>query len=84
MEAQAAGRIHPFKVCVTAEAAVNPGSEVYSLRSETLPGQVIRVGIELVGNMSKLVGDVRGPFRNPAQFDRGHMHEGNRVPDRTA
>jgi uncharacterized membrane protein len=25
MEAQAAGRIHPFKVCVTAEAVVNPG-----------------------------------------------------------
>jgi transposase len=25
MGAQAAGRIHPFKVCVTAEAVVNPG-----------------------------------------------------------
>jgi transposase len=38
MEAQAAGRIHPFKVCVTAEAVVNPGHASTDFNAEEAAG----------------------------------------------
>ena len=38
MEAQAAGRIHPLKVCVTAAAVVNPGCALTDLNAEEAAG----------------------------------------------
>ena len=38
MEAQAAGRIHPLKVCVTAAAVVNPGCALTDFNAEKAAG----------------------------------------------
>src|SRR5215471_2320427 len=38
MEAQAAGRIHPLKVCVTAAAVVNPGCALTDFNAEEAAG----------------------------------------------
>ena len=38
MEAQAAGRIHPLKVCVTAAAVVNPGCALTDFNAEEATG----------------------------------------------
>jgi hypothetical protein len=38
MEAQAAGRIHPLKVCVTAAAVVNPGCALTDFNAKEAAG----------------------------------------------
>jgi len=41
MEAQAAGRIHPLKVCVTADAVVNPGRASTDCNAEEAAGSTL-------------------------------------------
>jgi hypothetical protein len=41
MEAQAAGRIHPLKVCVTAAAVVNPGRASTDFNAEEAAGSLL-------------------------------------------
>jgi hypothetical protein len=41
MEAQAAGRIHPWKVCVTAAVVVNPGCALTDFNSEEAAGSLL-------------------------------------------
>ena len=41
MEAQAAGRIHPLKVCVTAAAVVNPGCALTDFNAEEAAGSLL-------------------------------------------
>jgi hypothetical protein len=43
MEAQAAGRIHPFKICVTAAAVVNPGCALTDFNAEEAAGSPLSV-----------------------------------------
>src|SRR5262245_11141200 len=56
-EAQAAGRIHPLKVCVTAAAVVNPGRALRTSMQEAVGSHQSDAGYERQKTHLEYVGD---------------------------